>query len=170
MPAVYHLPGPVAVPALASPLPSREAERVQTPEMAQLHQVAQKARDLGAAIVFYRDVLGLRFIARFDPPGLAFFDIGGARLMLEATAPPATLYFRVAELDAFYRHLRDQGVHLEQEPQLVHCDEDGVFGGMGEEEWMAFCRDPDGNLIGLASRRRPAAAANDQLSSPTISE
>ncbi len=121
------------------------------------------------AIEFYRDVLGLRFIARFDPPGLAFFDIGGARLMLEAAAPPATLYFRVADLDGCYRRLRDLGVKLEQEPQLIHRDEDGVFGGMGEEEWMAFCRDPDGNLIGLASRR-PPAEANDQLSSPTISE
>ena len=131
--------------------------------------MAQRARDLGAAIEFYRDILGLRFIARFDPPGLAFFDIGGARLMLEAAAPPATLYFRVGDLDGCYRRLRDQGVQLEQEPQLVHRDEDGVFGGMGEEEWMAFCRDPDGNLIGLASRR-PPAAANDQLSSPTISE
>ena len=36
-----------------------------------LHQVAQRADDLDASVDFYRDVLGLRLIARFDPPGLA---------------------------------------------------------------------------------------------------
>jgi catechol 2,3-dioxygenase-like lactoylglutathione lyase family enzyme len=47
-----------------------------------LHQVAQKADDLDASVAFYRDVLGLRLIARFDPPGLAFFELGGSRLLL----------------------------------------------------------------------------------------
>lgn len=131
---------------------------MQKIEVAQLHQVAQRARDLSAAIGFYRDVLGLRFIARFDPPGLAFFDIGGARLLVEAAAPPATLYFRVEDLEAAYQRLREQGVQLVQEPHLIHRDEEGVFGGVGEEEWMAFCRDPDGNLIGLASRRPPGGS------------
>lgn len=29
----------------------------------------------------------------------------------------------------------------------------GQFGAAGEEEWMAFFRDPDGNLPALASRK-----------------
>ena len=33
-----------------------------------LHQVALRATDLDASIAPYRDLLGLRFIARFDPP------------------------------------------------------------------------------------------------------
>lgn len=131
---------------------------MQTTEVVELHQVAQRARDLEASIPFYRDVLGLRFIARFEPPGLAFFDMGGARLMLQGTAPPTTLYFRVRDLEAACQRLRGRQVQLEQAPLLVHRDDDGVFGGVGEEEWLAFCRDPDGNLIGLASRRSPAAA------------
>ena len=52
-----------------------------------LHQVAQKADDLDESVAFYRDVLGLRLIARFDPPGLAFLDLGGSRLLLEPAAP-----------------------------------------------------------------------------------
>ncbi len=39
-----------------------------------MHQVAQRAEDLDRAVGFYRDTLELPFIARFDPPGLAFFD------------------------------------------------------------------------------------------------
>ena len=42
-----------------------------------LHQIAQNAKDLDRAVAFYRDVLALPFLGRFDPPGLAFFDLGG---------------------------------------------------------------------------------------------
>ena len=36
-------------------------------------QIAVQADDIDLAVTFYRDVLGLPFIAQF-PPGLAFFD------------------------------------------------------------------------------------------------
>lgn len=56
-------------------------------------QVAQPVTDLERSIDFYRDTLGGTFIAKFDPPGLAFFDCGGVRLMLDAVEgalePPA---------------------------------------------------------------------------------
>ena len=32
-------------------------------------QVGLRATDPEASVVFYRDVLGLKLIARFDPPG-----------------------------------------------------------------------------------------------------
>ncbi len=32
-------------------------------------------------------------------------------------------------------------------------DEAGLFGPPGEEEWMAFFRDPDGNLLAITARR-----------------
>ena len=118
-----------------------------------LHQVAVRATDLDASIAFYRDVLGLRFVARFDPPGLAFFDLGNTRLLLEGSASEAVLYYAVDDLDAACAGLRAAGVELLHEPALVHRDDDGTFGAPGEEEWMAFLHDPSGNIIGLAQRR-----------------
>jgi methylmalonyl-CoA/ethylmalonyl-CoA epimerase len=118
-----------------------------------LHQVAQRVEDMDRAVAFYRDVLGLRLIARF--PGLAFFDLDGIRLLLEEGAPPALLYLRVPDVVAGADDLRALGVELEGEPHAIHRDDDGVFGPAGEEEWMAFFRDSEGNLLALAGRRRP---------------
>jgi len=118
-----------------------------------IRQVAQHAEDLDRAVEFYRDTLGASFLARFDPPGLAFFHFAGVRLLLEASAPSTTLYFAVDDIDASFDELRKRGVAFEQEPLLVHRDDDGTFGAAGEEEWMAFFRDPDGNLLAITSRR-----------------
>jgi catechol 2,3-dioxygenase-like lactoylglutathione lyase family enzyme len=119
-----------------------------------LHQVALTARDLDASVAFYRDLLGLRFIARFDPPGLAFFNLGGGvRLMLSATESAATLYFIVDDLDAAFQKLKKRGVRFMQPPAMIHHDEDGNFGKRGSEEWMAFFRDPGDNILALVERR-----------------
>jgi methylmalonyl-CoA/ethylmalonyl-CoA epimerase len=118
-----------------------------------LHQVAQKADDLDESVAFYRDVLGLRLIARFDPPGLAFLDLGGSRLILERGAPAALLYLHVDDVDAAHEELVAAGVAFEHPPQTIFTDEQGQFGPAGEEERMAFLRDPAGNLIALATRR-----------------
>jgi methylmalonyl-CoA/ethylmalonyl-CoA epimerase len=118
-----------------------------------LHQVAQHVDDLERAVEFYRDTLGLPLIATFDPPGLAFFDLGGTRLLLEAGAPPALLYLRVGDIDRRFTELRAAGVTFEGEPHLVHRDDDGRFGPPGNEEWMAFFRDSEQNLLGLVERR-----------------
>ena len=48
-----------------------------------LYQLAMSVPDLDVAEAFYRDVLGARFVARFDPPGLAFFDLDGVRILFE---------------------------------------------------------------------------------------
>ena len=116
-------------------------------------QVAQRAVDLDRAVGFYRDVLGATFVARFDPPGLAFFRFGDVRLLLEPSAPSTTLYLSVNDIDAAHGDLRARGVAFEQGPVLVHRDEAGLFGAPGEEEWMAFFRDPDQNLLAIVSRR-----------------
>jgi catechol 2,3-dioxygenase-like lactoylglutathione lyase family enzyme len=121
-----------------------------------LLQVAQRAADLEASVAFYRDVLGGRILGQFDPPGIAFVEVGGVRLLLDDDSPAATLYFRVDNLDEAYQTLRQQNVAFEAEPALVHRDDAGQFGAAGEEEWMAFLRDPSGNLLGLVERRRPS--------------
>jgi methylmalonyl-CoA/ethylmalonyl-CoA epimerase len=118
-----------------------------------LRQVAQRVENLDRAVHFYEDVLGARLLGRFDPPGFAFFDLGGVRLLLEGGAPPAMLYLEVPDVEAAYATLTARGVVFESEPHAVFTDESGLFGAPGGEEWMAFFRDSEGNLVGLSSRR-----------------
>jgi methylmalonyl-CoA/ethylmalonyl-CoA epimerase len=117
-----------------------------------LHQVAQHAEDLDRAVAFYRDVLGCEELARFEPPGLAFLRLGATRLLLERNAPAALLYLGVDDVRTEVERLRAAGVEVAAEPHVIHTDVDGVFGAPGEQEWMAFVRDSEGNLLGLASR------------------
>jgi catechol 2,3-dioxygenase-like lactoylglutathione lyase family enzyme len=126
-----------------------------TLSLGRIHQIAVQASDLDQSVAFYRDTLGAEFIARFDPPGLAFFRFGDTRILLEKAGPPATLYFRVADLSRAYDELRGRGVRFDSEPHLIHRDEEGYFGPPGTEEWMAFFRDPDGNLLALAAQVAP---------------
>ncbi len=121
-----------------------------------LHQVAARAEDLDESLAFYRDVLGARFIAKFDPPGLVFFDFAGTRLLLERGPTPATLYFWVDDIDTAAAELRARGVTFDSGPHRIHRDDAGQFGPAGSEEWMAFFRDPAGNTLALASRTLPA--------------
>src|ERR1700730_12478452 len=107
-----------------------------------LHQVALRADDLEQSIHFYRDRLGVSFIASFDPPGLAFFDLAGVRLLLDAGASSGALYFKVDGVDIAYHHRRQQGVAFEDTPHLIYRDDEGRFGVPGHEEWMTFFRDP----------------------------
>lgn len=114
-------------------------------------QVAIRARDLPAAVTFYRDVLGLDYL--FEAGPLAFLMCGGVRLMLsppetgEVDHPSSTLYFRVPDLEAAYAELSERGVPFVDEPHLIAKLPD-------HELWMAFFRDPDGNLMALMSEVR----------------
>jgi methylmalonyl-CoA/ethylmalonyl-CoA epimerase len=77
-----------------------------------LHQVALHVEELDRAEAFYGEVLGLRRVARFDPPGLLFFDLGNVRLLLEAGAPPSLLYLEVPDIDEAWAELGAKGVTL----------------------------------------------------------
>jgi catechol 2,3-dioxygenase-like lactoylglutathione lyase family enzyme len=78
------------------------------------------------------------------------------RLLLDQAESPkpggATLYFRVDDIHGAYKALRERGVVFDSEPHLIHRDESGTFGPAGSEEWMAFFRDPDGNVLAIAAR------------------
>ena len=52
-----------------------------TPNIQQIGQIAIAVSDIDKAVAFYRDTLGLALLFE-APPGLAFFDCGGVRLML----------------------------------------------------------------------------------------
>jgi catechol 2,3-dioxygenase-like lactoylglutathione lyase family enzyme len=165
--AAVKAKAPAARPAEARPpaaptfIPAAQVVRVQTKPIQKgdfvldkVLQVALTATNLDVSVDFYRDILGLKFIARFDPPGLAFFALsGGARLLLSATASQATLYFAVDDIEAAMRELKKRGVQFLHPPAMIHRDAAGDFGKRGVEEWMAFFKDPSGNLVGLVERR-----------------
>ena len=118
-----------------------------------LVQIAQHADDLARAAAFYEDLLGAPPRATYDPPGLVFFDLDGVRLMLEGNAPPATIYLAVDDIDATLTRLRERGAPVEGEPHVIFGHEDDALGPAGTDEWQAFVRDPEGNLVGLVEQR-----------------
>lgn len=112
-------------------------------------QIALSVRDLARATGFYRDTLGLTHL--FDAPGMSFFDVNGVRLMLSAQGGEpggrATLvYFRVADLGQTYTELSAKDVRFEQPPHVIGRTPD-------REMSLAWCADPDGNLLGLMGER-----------------
>ncbi len=110
-------------------------------------QIAIEVKNLDVAISFYKDKLGIPFLFS-APPGLAFLDCNGLRLMLTTPEKPAetlinsTLYFKVAKIHDAVSALKERGVPFEAEPHLIAHMED-------YDLWMAFFRDPDRNLLGL---------------------
>jgi methylmalonyl-CoA/ethylmalonyl-CoA epimerase len=127
--------------------------------MVKLHQVAQHADDLDRAVEFYTARLGGRLISRYDPPGLAFIALDEVRLLLEKAAPSALIYLAVDDVRERVAELRALGVAIDTEPHRIHVDDEGAFGEPGWEEWMAFIRDSEDNLVGLASRHAPPSSA-----------
>lgn len=123
-----------------------------TLRLTKLHQVALSVSDLDRAITFYRAKLGAEFTMKFDPPGLAFFDLDGTRLMLDAVAEAdghaSPLYFWVDDIHSAHAELESRGVEFEEGPHLINRTDEG------QEEWMAFFRDPDDNLLAIATQRQ----------------
>lgn len=122
------------------------------PKLSEIRQIALVVRDVDAALVFYRDILGLTFLFSAGAD-LAFLDAGGVRIMLstpQGHGPVGTnsvLYFRVSDIDATHSALVARGATNERAPQLTAKMPD-------HELWIGFLRDPDGNLVGLLEERR----------------
>ena len=121
--------------------------------VSELLQVAQHAEDLDRARAFYSKLLGQEPAGFFDPPGLLFFRAGGVRLLLERGAPSAMIYLKVDDVGATVDALRADGVDIVVEPHVIFTHADDRLGPAGHEEWMAFLRDSEGNLVGLVSHR-----------------
>jgi methylmalonyl-CoA/ethylmalonyl-CoA epimerase len=121
-----------------------------------LIQIAQRAADLERATAFYADLLGAEPLATYDPPGLVFFDLGGVRLLLDRVAPSALHYLAVDDIDSTVARLRERGVEIDTEPHVIFSHEDDTLGPAGTDEWMAFVRDSEDNLVGLVSRSAKA--------------
>lgn len=118
-----------------------------------LGQVARTVSDVAASERWYRDVLGLPHLYTFGT--LAFFDVGGTRLMLSqqdgGAAKESILYMKVDDISAAHAQLQSRGVKFTHAPHLIHRHADGT------EEWMAFFEDPDGRPLGLMSQVRGEA-------------
>lgn len=118
-----------------------------------LVQMAQRATDLSRAAAFYSMLLGREPAARFEPPGLLFFDLDGTRLLLDVNAPSALLYLRVDDLEAEVARLADAGVAINTAPHRIFTHADDTLGPSGTEEWQAFFTDSEGNPVGLVEWR-----------------
>ena len=115
-------------------------------------QIALTVRNLAESKRFYQETLGMKFL--FDAGSMIFFQCGTVRLLLGLAEKPVeaesvagsrtTLYFRVAEIEAVCAVLRLQGVEFVQDPHLIAKMPD-------HDLWMAFVKDPSGNVLGLMS-------------------
>jgi predicted enzyme related to lactoylglutathione lyase len=103
-------------------------------------------KNMDAAVLFYRDVLGLDLTVRAGEDW-AEFDVGGTTLALHGARPGvtppqpgATVVFEVEDLDQVVRVLRLRGVDF--------------AGDSGETAVGRFAtlRDPDGNLLQIFER------------------
>jgi methylmalonyl-CoA/ethylmalonyl-CoA epimerase len=126
-------------------------------QLGRIGQIAMTMRDLPAAVRFYRDELGLPLLFE-APPGLAFFDCGGVRLMLslpegaETAAASSILYYEVADIHQAYDSLVARGVQFEDRPHVV--------APLGDRDlWMTFLRDSERNLLALMSEVPRAAGS-----------
>jgi len=117
--------------------------------ISRLGQIQLRAHDIERATAFYQDVLGLKLLFK-APPGLAFFDCGGVRLMIDTPEKPefdhpsSVLYFAVPDIQSAHSQLKQSGVRFEDEPHLVARMPD-------HDLWMTFFRDSEDNLMALMS-------------------
>ncbi|HYM74556.1 MAG TPA: VOC family protein [Candidatus Dormibacteraeota bacterium] len=122
---------------------------IETPGIAKLGQIQIRTHDLERAADFYEKILGLKLLFK-APPGLAFFDCGGVRLMLDRPEKPefdhasSILYFSVPDIQAAHAVMKAKGVRFEDEPHMVARLPD-------HDLWMTFFRDSEDNMLALMS-------------------
>lgn len=129
-----------------------DVENPVATRLAEIGQISITVSDVGRALAFYRDILGLNLL--FSPaPGLAFLSAGTVRIMLStpegagAVGANSILYFKVRDVVATHRELVARGARDERAPQMTARLSD-------HDLWIGFIRDPDGNLIGLMEEKR----------------
>ncbi|MCY4475728.1 MAG: VOC family protein [Chloroflexi bacterium] len=113
-------------------------------------QISISVTDVDRAVDFYRDILGINFL--FQVPGdnpMAFFDCSGTRLYINQPENPeragnSVIYFQVDSAREAAEDLMERGVAIESDPHIIHQTDNYTL-------WMAFFRDPDGNLMAVMS-------------------
>lgn len=122
--------------------------------LANIAQIALTTQNLTTAVAFYRDTLGLKLL--FEVPGMAFFDVGGTRLMLgenrlsEKLQNNTYIYFDAGDWQETEGALESRGLKFDRPADIVQRTED-------KEHAIRFFRDPDGNALAIMGWR-PAKA------------
>src|SRR6201987_3052979 len=117
------------------------------PGVTRLGQIQIRTHDVERAAEFYEKVLGLKLLFK-APPGLAFFDCGGVRLMLDRPDKPefdhasSILYFAVPDIRARHARMKEDGVRFLDDPHMIARLPD-------HELWMTFFRDTEDNVMAL---------------------
>ena len=128
-----------------------EVSEGDVPGIRRVGQVSVPVKDLGRAVEFYRDRLGLELL--FKIPNAAFFMCGDLRLMLavpesdEFDHPASILYYEVPDIAAAHAALVSGGISFRGEPHVIARMPD-------HELWMAFLDDSEGNVLALMSEVR----------------
>ncbi len=134
--------------------PTAPSPATAEPRLRRIGQIAIVVQDLDRAVRFYRDTLGLPFLFQ-APPGLAFFDCGGVRLMLTLPEGPeegrstSILYYVVDDIAGAHAALAARGVEFLNQPRVIARMPD-------HDLWMAAFRDSEGNLLELMCEMRGA--------------
>ena len=82
-------------------------------------QIAVTVKDVDRAILFYRDVLGMKLL--FQVPTMGFFACDGVRLMIGTAEKPeehygSAIYFKVPDIRQAHRILSQRGAHSKANP------------------------------------------------------
>lgn len=151
--ALRHWPGIPKASALSTTTPEEETMSADAMAWGTIGQLSRTAADIKAAETWYRDVLRLPHLYTYG--NLAFFDLGGTRLMLTAgegepqTPDKYIIYLRVPEIHAAYADLQSRGIAFDAAPHMIHKHQDGT------EEWMAFFRDNEGRHMAIMAQAKP---------------
>jgi DNA-binding CsgD family transcriptional regulator/catechol-2,3-dioxygenase len=137
-------------PAVGALAAKGESNMKDAAKITQIGQISRTVSDTAASEQWYREVLRLPHLYTFGT--LAFFDIGGTRLMLTqekgGAAKESILYLKVADIVVAHSELTTRGVKFTHAPHMIHKHADGT------EEWMAFFEDPDGRPLAVMSQVR----------------
>jgi catechol 2,3-dioxygenase-like lactoylglutathione lyase family enzyme len=116
-----------------------------------IDQISLSCTDLDQAQHFYCDILGLRYGG--EVPGVfKFFDCNGVNIIMhknEKVAPASILYFRApgtpGGIEQKVEQLKLMGVTIEQPAHRI------ARNWHGYDVFLAFFRDPFGNMLALKS-------------------
>jgi DNA-binding CsgD family transcriptional regulator/catechol 2,3-dioxygenase-like lactoylglutathione lyase family enzyme len=124
-----------------------ERKEPMTTTLGPIGQIARTVKDIRAAELFYKEIVGLPHLYTFG--NLAFFDCGGVRLFLsegDGEDGASILYFRTGDIHAGAKDLAARGADITHAPHMIHKHADGT------EEWMAFYKDNEGRPLALMAQ------------------